>query len=167
MSTPEEAIRIKAAHHVVHDYANLVSSGTLTQPEPAQLADIRPPVNTHIQHAFLLNCRKLADFFKNSPKWPDDITAKDFTGSADEFILKEWELWGQPMDKQLAHLTYARVTASVPWDGYNANRLLLNEFQVAWKLFLGKLQEPFSEIFENEISRKEQPESEFRDLDLR
>jgi hypothetical protein len=167
MAKPDNQTLIKAVHHIVHDYANLMSSGTLTQPDDAEKANIQPPVNTHIQHAFLLNCRKLADFFNNSTDWPDDIIAKHFTGSSEKPILKEWDYWGKPMDKQLAHLTYTRVTAPVPWDGYKANRLLLNEFQAAWKLFLNKVQEPFEVIFDSEISKKEQSNSEFKDLDLR
>ncbi len=66
--------RLKAVHHVVHDYANLLSSGSLTQDK-----SVKPPFNTHVQHAFLLNCRKLADFFRKSSD-DRDIVAADFLG---------------------------------------------------------------------------------------
>jgi hypothetical protein len=172
MSIPDEATRIKAVHHVVHDYANLVSSGMLTQAGPAQMAGIRPPVNSHIQHAFLLNCRKMAGFFKNDPKRNDDIVANHFTSTSETFNLNEWDNWGRALDKQLAHLTYTRVTAPVPWDGYIVNNLLLNELQADWKYFLTRLHNSFKQVFDEEIAKKKQPypngdESEFKDLDLR
>jgi hypothetical protein len=101
--------RLKAVHHVVHEYANLVSSGVLTQD-----MSVKPPVNTHIQHAFLLNCRKLADFFRK-PSDGSDIVAADFLGHVSPFRLPVWDKWGGPMNKQLAHLTYARVTNPKAW----------------------------------------------------
>ena len=75
------------------------------------------------------------------------------------------------MNKQLAHLTYARETAPVPWDG-SANKLLLDEFQKAWKTFLSNLQERYKRVFDEEITKKQQPssngnESEFKALNLR
>lgn len=76
------------------------------------------------------------------------------------------------MDKQLAHLTYARVTKPTPWDGYKDNKLLLDEFQSAWKKFLAKLEDPYKTGFDEEIAKRQAPHpdgqpSEFRDLDLR
>ena len=96
--------RLKAVHHVVHDYANLVSAGTLTQDKT-----VKPPVNTHVQHAFLLGCRKLADFFRKSSNGTD-IVAADFLRKKEQYPLPVWNKWGIPMNKQLAHLTYGRVT---------------------------------------------------------
>ena len=167
----EQAKRLAAIHHVVHDYANLVSSGALTQAGPAAKAGVRPPVNTHIQHAFLLNCRKLADFLQRPPKG-DDIAVEHFLGKKESFGLPVWNRWGKPMDKQLAHLTYARVTKPTPWDGYKDNKLLLDEFQSAWKKFLAKLEDPYKTGFDEEIAKRQAPHpdgqpSEFRDLDLR
>jgi hypothetical protein len=86
--------RLAAIHHVVHDYANLVSSGALTQAGPAAKAGVRPPVNTHIQHAFLLNCRKLADFLQRPPKG-DDIAVENFLGKKESFSLPVWNRWGK------------------------------------------------------------------------
>ena len=147
--------RLEAMHHVVHDYANLVSAGTLTQAGPAARAGFRPPVNSHIQHAFLLNCRKMADFFQKVPRG-DDIRAEHFLKQKETFLLPEWDKWGRAMDKQLAHLTYARVTAPKSWTGSPANRLLLEEFQAAWKIFLSKLDYPYKQKFDEEITKRQQ-----------
>jgi hypothetical protein len=42
---------LKAVHHVVHDYVNLVSAGTLIYQSP------RPPLNSHVQYSFIVQCR--------------------------------------------------------------------------------------------------------------
>lgn len=157
--------RLKAVHHVVHDYANLVSSGTLTQD-----TTVKPPFNTHVQHAFLLGCRKLADFFCKSSD-DRDIVAADFLGKRELFPLSVWNKWGDPMNKQLAHLSYARVTKPKAWDGRRENKLLIEEFQQAWKLFRSKLPDPYRSEFEKQINQRQQPSptgepSEFRGLDL-
>lgn len=164
-------MRLKAVHHVIHDYANLVSSGTLTQAGPAANAGICPPVNSHIQHAFLLNCRKMADFYQKAPQG-DDISAGHFLKQKESFHLPEWDKWGRAMNKQLAHLTYARITTPKSWSGNPANRLLLEEFRAAWKIFLSKLDYPYRQKFNEEITKRQQrhpdgKESEFKDLDLR
>lgn len=50
-----------------------------------------PPVNTHIAHAFLLNCRKLADFFSCGGE-KDDVIAGHYvsTVSFDLPVSKKW-----------------------------------------------------------------------------
>jgi len=161
----EQERRLEAVHHVVHDYANLVSSGDLTQDE-----SVKPPLNTHIQHAFLLNCRKLADFFTCKSKNKMDIILSHFLHGEKGFDLPVWEDWGKPMNKQLAHLSYERVTNPEKWDG-QANKLLLEEFKGKWKLFRSKLPEPYRSEFEKQIRERQQPSSdgqpsEFQYLDL-
>ena len=156
--------RLKAVHHVVHDYANLVSAGTLTQDKT-----VKPPVNTHVQHAFLLGCRKLADFFRKSSNGTD-IVAADFLRKKEQYPLPVWNKWGIPMNKQLAHLTYGRVTKPKAWDG-RENERLIEEFRQVWKLFRSKLEEPYGSEFEKQINKRQQPSptgepSEFRGLDL-
>lgn len=54
---PSEAELLYSVRHVVYEYANLVSSGELLALQHAY------PINTHLQDAFLLSCRKMADFF--------------------------------------------------------------------------------------------------------
>ena len=155
----DEEQKLAAIHHIVHDYTNLVSSGTLTQ-EP-----LKPPLNTHVQHAFLMNCRKMAAFFLNR-RDDDDILSKEFLPTKVGFKLDEWENWGAAMNRQLLHLSYRRIDAAKPWDG-KPNKLLLAEFQRAWKKFLFHLEDPYRPQFEIEISAKLKPGSEFNGLDLR
>ena len=83
--TKEEKL-LKAVHHVVHDYANLVSSGMMAVTGCHHGTQLVPPVNTHVGHAFLVNCRKMSDFFTKSPQ-QDDIWAGDFLGHMVAFDL--------------------------------------------------------------------------------
>jgi hypothetical protein len=66
----------------------------------------KPPINTHVSHAFYLNCRKLADFFqdKRGPE-KDDIAAEDYVpGFSPRLPISD--NWRVPINKQLAHVTY-------------------------------------------------------------
>src|ERR1043165_4442185 len=90
--------------HVVHDYANLVSAGTMAvsdQHNAVRLA-ANSPLNHHVGEAFLTNCRKMYDFF-NPPADPrdDDILARDFLGGTASFSLPQWFSWRDTMNKQL------------------------------------------------------------------
>lgn len=164
----EQELQLAAILHVVHDYANLISAGTEISKCPP------PPLNTHVQHAFLLNCRKLFEFFtKPTPTNPkyDDIRAEHFLSKKLDFELPTWNLWGAPMDKQMAHLTYSRVTNPVPWYGYKENGMFLDEFRTAWRKLRNELPEPYKTEFVNQVFLRKQPHpngqlSEFRDLDL-
>ena len=62
-----KTVRLDGVHHVVHEYANFVSSAEMATTGKHLGKGFDPPVNTHISHAFLLNCRKMADFFENVP----------------------------------------------------------------------------------------------------
>lgn len=154
-----EQKRLGAVHHVVHDYVNLVSSGSLLQ------TALRPPLNTHVQHAFLLNCRKMAAFFLNLRE-RRDILSKEFLTAKVGFGLSWKKTWHKAMNKQLLHLTYDRIDAATPWDG-TSNKVLLEEFRAAWKKFLVSLEEPYKSKFNEEIALKLVPGSEFRHLDLK
>jgi|HubBroStandDraft_6_1064221.scaffolds.fasta_scaffold289346_2 hypothetical protein len=59
--------RKRPSHHIVHDYANLISAGemVLTQTHAGQA--LVSPVNTDVGQAFYLNCRKMFDFFTKPP----------------------------------------------------------------------------------------------------
>jgi hypothetical protein len=162
----EEELHLSAVHHVVHDYANLVSAGVTIPTCPP------PPLNTHLQHAFILNCRKLVHFF-HDPRDGKDIVAADFfpLKGKPRFRFPAWKQWGKAMDKQIAHLSYERVTNPKPWDGYKENALFLEELQNAWKIFLRELPAPYKTEFEKKIIERQQPyedgrESEFKSLDL-
>jgi hypothetical protein len=153
----------KAVHHVVHDYANLVSSGTMAVQGHHLGRGFDPPVNTHISHAFLVNCRKMDEFFKFPPR-KGYIRAKDFLTYEVNFDLPNWISWRGAMIEQLIHVTIARVENRREWKGYNENKLFLNEFMNAWKEFLRNLDESYKSMFDSEIIKR--LDSEFRGLDL-
>jgi hypothetical protein len=58
------------------------------------------------QKLFLLNCRKMADFFGEGSQAGDVIADHYVPGFT--FPLPKCELWRDPVNKQLAHITYAR-----------------------------------------------------------
>ena len=158
---------LEAVHHVVHDYANLVSSGTMAVEGHHQGKGFVPPVNTHIGHAFLVNCRKMYEFFirkGSTMSGQEDIRAAHFLKREVAFDLSNWALWHNAMNKQLMHITFARVDKPKKWEGHNESKLFLDEFKNAWKEFRRNLEEPYKSRFENEITEKLR--SEFEGLDL-
>ena len=75
--TPAER-RKRPEHHVVHDYANLVSSGLLITDRKSNDALLKiAPVNSHVWHAFYMNCRKMYEFFHHQ-KSKDYLRAQQF-----------------------------------------------------------------------------------------
>jgi hypothetical protein len=163
----EEEKRLAAVRHMVHDYTNLVSAGTLIHQSP------KPPLNSHVQYSFIVQCRKFADFFSNrvSRLGKDDMMAKHFVGSKVRFTSKEWKKWEDHMNAHLFHLSYKRVKNTRPWTGYGVNQAILDEFRADWRLFLSKLPEPYKSKFREEIKGRQAPDangrpSEFKDLDL-
>ena len=150
----------RAIPHIVYEYANLISSGTLLN------QSLEPPCNTHVQDAFLLSCRKLADFFSNRSK-PHDVMARHYfpPKRVPKFRLREWTAWKLVMDKQLAHITYGRVDQPVPWDD-SKNHVLLSEFRQAWRRFLSELEQPYKTEFDAEIDKR-RTSAGYGDLDLR
>lgn len=155
-----EQIRLDAVHHIVHDYANLVSSAemVITGQHLSKVFD--PPVNSHIFHAFLLNCRKMTDFFDK--RYQEDVIADDYVPGF-TFPLTQCEFWRGAVNKQLAHVTYARdenpreITKQ-------ASEEMYNELKQTWKKFLGCLVNPFAAKFEQEI--RDKLKTEFSGLDL-
>jgi len=164
----EQERNLKAVHHVVHDYANLVSSGTMAVNGHHLGRRFDPPVNTHVGHAFLVNCRKMYEFFKYKSSikpGQDDIRAVDFLSQEVVFDLSNWSLWHEAMNKQLLHVTYARVENSKEWEGHKENKLFLDEFIKAWKEFRCNLEEPYKSKFDSEIAKRLST-PEFQGLDL-
>src|SRR6185437_6522419 len=98
-----EKIRLDAVHHVVHDYANFVSSAEMVMTGKHLGKALDPPLNTHIFHAFLLNCRKMADFFGNRSQ-DNDVIAEHYVPSF-TFPLPKCDFWREAVNKQLAHTT--------------------------------------------------------------
>jgi hypothetical protein len=156
--------RRKAIHHIVHDYANFVSSAEMTITGVHKAKGFDPPVNTHIGHAFYLNCRKMADFFSGSCKDPDDILAGHYA-STTTFSLPVFDKWRGPINKQLAHLTYTRDTKAREITR-QAQEALYKELKAAWKTFGKHLPQPYRSRFDREINLKLGPKSEFHTYDL-
>lgn len=155
-NVPDEATRTRAVKDIVHDYANLVSSGHLcTTPLPA-------PINTHVEQAFLINCRKFYGFFTNTT-FKDDMLASDF-GSVIPVALPTWIEWGPAINTQLAHISYARVTHSKSWDG-TAKAAMLTELRKAWADWRTNLDEPYKTELTIQIGERA-TRPEYADLDL-
>ena len=109
--TALEQPRFSAIVHVVHEYANFVSSAEMVS-SGCDVDGVPPPINTHVSHAFYLNCRKLADLFQNKlGRDKDDIMAEHYV-SKFYATLPVSTNWRVPMNKQLAHVTYARHTSA-------------------------------------------------------
>lgn len=161
-----ETVRLDGVHHVVHEYANFVSSAEMVTKGQHLKKGFDPPVNTHLFHAFLLNCRKMADFFggPSGRTQGADVFARDYVpGFA--ISLAHYACWRDPVDKQLAHITYIRdmnpreVTQQANLDMYD-------DLKQAWKTFRRQLSGSFAAKFELELKDKLKSESEFHDLDL-
>jgi hypothetical protein len=160
-----EAVLVDAVAHVVHDYANLVSSGTMAVQGHHKGQLLVPPMNTHVEQAFLLNCRKMGDFFlPPGSTHKDDITAAHFLCSEVTFHLRDWSHLRTAMHRQLMHISAARVEDPLPWDGRAWDLLLLAEFKSAWALFRQNVREPFASRFDEAVS--ERLDSEFAGTDV-
>lgn len=153
---------MQAVHHVVHDYANLVSSGTMAVQGHHLGRRFDPHVNTHVGHAFLANCRKMYEFFRFKPK-KDYVRAKDFVPAV-KYDLSNWASWHDHINKQLMHVTIDRVDNRTEWKGHDENKFFLEEFKGAWKKFLRNLEDSHKSMFNTEISKR--LKSEFQGLDL-
>jgi len=170
-----EKRRLGGILHVVHEYANFVSSAeTVLSGCDIDGVVFKPPINTHISHAFYLNCRKLTDLFQNrlGPD-KDDIVAEHYVPGF-KYPLPVCENWRVPMNKQLAHVTYTRDRDKGGREiGRSACEALYKELKNAWGEFRRSLAGgPYEAEFANQIrSRKEPypdgrlPEFRFYDLD--
>ena len=163
---PTISERRKAIHHVVHEYANFVSSAHMVIKGDHLGKVFESPINVHLAHAFLLNCRKMADFFDSNgnKSSKDDVVAWHYvsTVSFDMLISKQWR---EPLNKQLAHVTYTRDKK--PKEPLKEDQeALRKEITEAWTLFLGHLPEPYKTDFGNEIAAANKKQG-FEHLTLR
>ena len=131
---------------------------------------LEPPVNTHVSHAFYLNCRKLADFFQNkAERGGDDVIAMHFvTGYAAKLSVSDG--WRREINKQLAHVTYSRDVTAREIDRA-ACEALFRELQETWRDFRRRLPQEYAEEFVKRIHERKSPYpsgmlSEFRGYDL-
>lgn len=155
------ADKLRAILHIVNDYTNLVSSGIHIYRAH------KPPINTHVQYSFLVECRKFAAFFGNMRgRRGTDIASKDYLAAKLSIKLPVWKAWHEHMNVHLMHLSYDRLNSTTQWDGHSVNADLLAEFQKAWKLFLSKVEEPYKSEFERQIQIRES-KSAYLGLDFR
>jgi hypothetical protein len=161
MDTPKHTVRKLAIEHVVYEYANLVSAGHYSK-----FGDV--PWRTHADDAFLLGYRKLSDFLTRSDRYKDDIMALDFLPKGSKpFELPTWRDWSKHMNKQLAHLAYARIYDSREWEHRSWVPEMIAEFRRSWTAFLEAIQDDeYKQEFEAHIS-KCQAKPGFSNISLR
>jgi hypothetical protein len=91
----------EAIRHVVYEYAMLITAGELLK------GYLDPPINSHIQDAFLLSCRKVADFLLRQGG-PRDITVTCFgMDFLDRKDFPTWNKWADVLNFQLAQLRFS------------------------------------------------------------
>lgn len=163
--------RLKAITHIVHEYANFVSSAEMVMSGcDIQGVPFRPPINTHVSHAFYLNCRKLAVFFESRGSDADDVKASHYADNccAALPILNEWRT---RINKQLAHITYSRDVGAREIDR-EACKALYGEVKEAWSEFRKSLRGgSFEAEFDAQVRARKVADlngepSEFRFYDL-
>jgi hypothetical protein len=167
-----EQQRSDAIIHVVHEYANFVSSAEMVlSGYDIDGVPFKPPINTHISHAFFLNCRKLVDFFQNKcSSQNDDILAEHYVPGF-KANLPVSSKWNRPLNKQLAHVTYARDVAEREIDR-KACQELYQELRDTWKKFRKALVGGLYEAeFKDQLRKRKEPypdgrSSEFRSYEL-
>lgn len=148
--TPEQR-RKRPEHHVVHDYANLVSSGLLrNKTYVAQLLKI-PTANSHAWHAFYTNCRKKFEFFVYDAN-PRYVRAQDFTGDKLPYTFHHWTTSVQRhMEGHLMHVGGDRLENEVVWTGAEDPQYL-SDFQGAWATLMKNLKPAHRDVFREEIA---------------
>jgi hypothetical protein len=155
-----EERRLRPEHHVVHDYANLRSSGLLiTDPEWNRRLGELAPVNSHVWHQFYTNCRKMYEFFRYHPH-EKYLRAEDFLTGPLPFTFKHWTWDVQHfMEGHQLHVGGDRTANTFVLTGSD-DKLYLEEFKGAWEAFLGNLKPEHKEIFRDEIETR--LDSEYR-----
>jgi hypothetical protein len=153
--TPEER-RKRPEHHVVHDYANLVSSGTLRQPKYVALLLQIPTANSHAWHAFYTNCRKMYEFFAYDPH-PRYLRAQDLLAANCHIHSSTGTANGvqRHMEGHMMHVGGDRLDNEVVWTGADDQEYLA-DFQNAWMAFMGNLKLQHRDIFREEIDFRKQ-----------
>jgi hypothetical protein len=145
-----EKRRKRPEHHVVHDYANLVSSWRLRESVyVAQLQKI-PTANSHAWHAFYMNCRKMYEFFSYKPNG-DYLRAQDFIGGELPYKFQHWTDDVQSfMNAQLLHVGESRLSNEKISTG-NRDSNYFGDFQNAWEAVMKSLKPEHRDVFRDEI----------------
>ena len=158
--------QILAIHHLVHEYANFVSSAELTihgRDKNLNKDGIRSPLNHHVSHAFYLNSRKLADFFQNRSTGKDDVIALHFV-SGFQTGLPVSDSLRERINKQLAHLTYFRNLKAAEITK-EEQKNIYHELKKTWDEFCKALPEEYAVEVLKQIRLKKACE-EFKGLPL-
>jgi hypothetical protein len=133
----------EAAKHVVHDYAWLVAAGTDT-------GRVMPGrTNHYAERTFLVHCRAFAGFFSSGTDHRD-MYARHFVANPRSPQLRAWEKWHKHIDRQLMHLTKARVKNKRPWTGAD-NELILESFRKTWGEFHAEIKPTMKPTFDIEL----------------
>ena len=169
--TVQERKYWKAIRHVVHEYANFVSSAEMTLTgKDIKGSHFESPINTHVSHAYYLNCRKLADFFLSiQSKQSDNVLANEYVSGFTVALRVHKRRRGR-INKQLAHITYARNSGSREIKKRTQGLLYL-ELKKTWRLFRKRLPKLYADEFVRQLKKRKAPHrngqlSEFRYYDL-
>lgn len=153
----DEERRLRPEHHIVHDYANLVSSGRLRETWKYGGVNLQTlgPVTGHVWHAFYVNCRKMYEFFMVKPNARNrHLWANPFTHTAVTFSFDHWNTDIQNhMNVHLLHVGDDRVENKRVWTGKDDMKYLA-DFEGAWKMFMQNLKEKHKDIFREEIDHR-------------
>lgn len=146
-----EERRVRPEHHVVHDYANLVSSGKLVTERVSNDALSRiGGANSHVWHAFYMNGRKMFEFFRYPPL-DKYLRASQFLTTDVAFPFQNWNKGVQAfMETHMLHVGAGRLTNEVVMTGSD-DKLYLADFEEAWRLLMGNLRTEHKAAFRDEI----------------
>jgi hypothetical protein len=136
--------------HIVYEYSNLVFGGEHTLKAPGA------PIDVLAQNAFLMVCRELYEFFGRRSKKPD-IRAIHYCNAVPfrKPSLRKWKAWKKAIDRQVAHLSYGRVTDAKRWIGHDGtNAALLEEFRTAFLEFLKHVDARYRPEFDRRLAER-------------
>ncbi len=154
---PDASQLSRGIKHICYEYANLISAARWDM-------NGSPPWRTHADDAFLLGCRKMADFLLNPQRSRakgaelPDVLALDYlpSGCIPSWTLPTWTgEWRDAMNRQLAHLSYDRDKEWVHDEWVPA---LEREFRVAWLAFLDAVDVKYKAAFDAEMRQCRQKE---------
>jgi hypothetical protein len=146
-----EERRLRPQHHVVHDYANLLSTGRLViDPRINHNLELIWGANGHVWHMFYTNCRKMFEFFKDGPDGKY-VRASQFLARKVDFPFSHWNRAVQAfMNAHMLHVGAGRVRNTIIMDGHDDPQYLA-DFEEAWGLLMGNLKPEHKDVFRDEI----------------
>jgi hypothetical protein len=152
---PDPSILPDAIPHLVYEYSNFVHAAKyVVDPE-----NKGGPVSVHVGDVFLLNCRKMGDFFSTRATDRPDVRAVHFCTQdpLPALPLLQYRRWKLAMDQNLAHISYKRVTKPIVFydtKGRSRVNALMREIQLAFRLFLDHIDDEHRLAFESELSNR-------------